>query len=84
VRCSKNRDLRRYAGAGLNQARINQARAEAERRSAVLQQADELAAERAARERLAGELAKVTGRPDAQKQLLADYRTQLSVAGPAA
>ncbi|CAM3393607.1 MULTISPECIES: DNA-binding protein [Cupriavidus] len=75
------------AHAGLNQARVDQARAEAERdalRSAVQQQADELTAERAARERLAGELAKVTGRLDAQQQLLADYRTQLGVAGPAA
>lgn len=37
-----------------------------------------------ARERLAGELAEFTGRPDVQKQLLADYRTQLGMARPLA
>lgn len=74
-------------GTDLNQARVDQIRAEAERdalRSTVQQQADELNAERADRERLAGELAKVTARLDAQQQLLTEYRTQLGVAGPAA
>ena len=61
MRCSKNRDLPRYAGAGLNQARVDQARADAERdalRTAIQQQVDELA--------------EVTGRFDAQQQSLAD------------
>jgi chromosome segregation ATPase len=74
------------ARAALSQAYIDQARIEAERdglRSTAQQQADALAAERAERERLTRELAGVTARLDAQEQVLAGYRAQLGVAGPA-
>lgn len=70
----------------LNQARADQARAEAERdvlRATVQTRVDELTAARLEREQIAAALAKLSARLEAQQTLLADYRTQLGVAGPA-